>query len=625
MTGRGPLPASARPGPAAWRRTALLAGLVAAPPAALVLGVRALRATRTADIGSMGLVQALPAQLYLALALLTVSFLAAVFFGRDVRPVVLAAHVVVLTVLLHGAATLAEPLPRFVPAWLHVGFTDYIARTGETLPEFDARFSWPGVFAWAAMATRAAGLPDAMPLLGWTPVALNLLYAATVYKLAGAVSGATGTAWLAVWLFLPANWVGQDYFSPQGLNYFFYLVILTVLVIWFRVPRLERARRRLRRRARQGHPSGSPTPLRPRRLRRLVGLPLAPTLHEPEPVAASPAVLAGLMAVVLVLFTASAASHQLTPMAILVSATMLVAIRRCAVQALPALLLVILLGYVSYLTVTYWSGHLQDMVGSFGRVSHTVNSGITERVRGDPGHLFVLKVRQGLALGIWALAALGAWRCLHRGRGDLALLALAGAPFLLLFAQNYGGEVFLRIYTFALPFMVVLVVALLVPAWPARRTVLAAVLACLLSVVLTGGFLVARYGNESFEQVRAGDAAAIEWLYANATPGVTLVAITSNVPWRVRDLEQFRYTPLGEDLGPDSLPAIEAAMLSNPRGAYLIMTEGQYVWAETFYGKPPGWGQSIERQIIASGRFRLVYSHNNAKIFILAGPRGGSG
>ncbi|HET8681670.1 MAG TPA: hypothetical protein VFM54_07325 [Micromonosporaceae bacterium] len=623
MTGRGPLPAPARPGPAAWRRAALVAGLVAAPPAALVLGVQALRATRTADIGSTGLVEALPAQLYLALALLTVSFLAALFFGRDVRPVVLAAHVVVLTVLLHGAAALAEPLPRFVPAWLHVGFTDYIARTGETLPEFDARFSWPGVFAWAAMATRAAGLPDAMPLLGWTPVALNLLYAATVYKLAGAVSGATGTAWLAVWLFLPANWVGQDYFSPQGLNYFFYLLILTVLVIWFRVPRLERARRRLRRRARHRHP-GPPTPLRPRRLRRLVGLPPAPTLHEPGPVAASPAALAGLMAVVLVVFTASAASHQLTPMAILVSAAVLVAIRRCAVRALPALLLVILLGYVSYLTVTYWSGHLQDMVGSFGRVSHTVNSGITERVRGDPGHLFVLKVRQGLALGIWALAALGAWRCLRRGRGDLALLALAGAPFLLLFAQNYGGEVFLRIYTFALPFMIVLVVALLVPAWPARRAVAAAVLVCLLSAVLTGGFLVARYGNESFEQVRANDAAAIEWLYANATPGVTLVAITSNVPWRVRDLEQYRYTPLGEDLGPDSLPAIEAAMLSNPRGAYLIMTEGQYVWAETFYGKPPGWGQSIEREIIESGRFRLVYSRDNAKIFILARAHGGS-
>lgn len=598
--------------------------LVAVPPVALALGVDALRATSTADIGSMGLVQALPGQLYLALALLTASFLAAVFFVPAVCPVVPAAHVVVLTVLLHGAATLAEPLPRFVPAWLHVGFTDYIARTGETLPELDARFSWPGLFAMVAMATDAAGLRDAMALLGWTPVVLNLLYAGIVYKLAGALSGGSGPAWLAVWLFLPGNWVGQDYFSPQGLNYFFYLVILTVLVVWFRPARLERLRRRLHRRTRRGQPAGAHPLPRARRLLRLVGLPPVPTLHEPEPAAAGPATLAGLMAVVLVVFTASTASHQLTPMAILVSVAVLVAIRRCAVRTLPALLVVILVGYVSYLTVTYWSGHLQDMIGSVGRINHTVNTGITERVRGDPGHLFVLQVRQALAVGIWGLAALGAWRRMRRGHGDLAVLALAGAPFLLLFAQNYGGEVFLRIYTFALPFMIVLVVGLLVPVWPARHTVPAAVVACLLSVALIGGFLVARYGNESFEQVRPGDAAAIEWLYANATPGVTLVALTSNVPWRSRDVEQYRYTPLGEDLGPDSLPAIEAAMLANPRGAYLILTEGQFVWAESFYGKPPGWGQSIEREIVASGRFRLVYSRDGAKIYILARTSGGN-
>jgi hypothetical protein len=220
-------------------------------------------------------------------------------------------------------------------------------------------------------------------------------------------------------------------------------------------------------------------------------------------------------------------------------------------------------------------------------------------------------------VAVWVLAALGAWRRLRRGQGDLAFLVLAVAPFLLLFLQSYGGEVFLRIYTFALPFMVVFVVALLAPVWPARHKVLTAVLVVLLSAGFTGAFLLARYGNESFEQVRPADLRTVDWLYANATPGVTFVALTSNVPWRSRNLEQYRYTPLGEDLGPDTTGAIEAAMRSNPRGAYLILTQGQYVFGEAFLGKPPGWGPEIEQQIAASGRFRQVYENDGDKIFVL--------
>jgi len=614
-----------------WDRPqALLAVALPATPAfVLVIGIIALRSTNADDIRSLGLVDALPTQLYIALALLTATFIAAVFSAPGVRPVVLVAHIAVFIVLLHGAAAFVEPLPRFVPAWLHVGFADYIARTGDTLPELDARFSWPGFFALAAMATRAAGLGDALPLLAWTPVVFNLLYAALVHRVARAVAGDARTPWLAVWFFIPANWVGQDYFSPQGLNYVFYLVVLLVLLAWFRPSSIERARRRFGRRARTE--AAAPTaPASVRRLTlgpvrrafRLVSIPRGALRHEAEPLAAGRTTLASLIGVALLVFMASTASHQLTPTAILVSVTMLVAVRRCSARTLPVLLLVILLGYISYLTVAYWAGHLHDMLGSVGQLSHTVNAGIGERTRGDRGHLIVLQVRQLLAVGIWTLAGLGAWRLMRARRGDVAVMALAGAPFLLLFAQSYGGEVFLRIYTFSLPFMVVLAVGLLVPVWPVRRPLLAAAMVFVLSIGLTGAFLVARYGNESFERVLPGDVEAVDWLYANAAPGSTFVALTSNVPWRARDIEQYRYTPLGEDLGPDSVPAIERAMAANPRGAYLLLTTGQYVWGESFYGKPPGWGASIEQEIDTSGHFQLIYARHGGKIYILTKPRG---
>src|SRR5690606_18972448 len=40
--------------------------------------------------------------------------------------------------------------------------------------------------------------------------------------------------WLGVWFFFLANWVGQDYFSPQALNFFMHLVIVAVCLTWFR-------------------------------------------------------------------------------------------------------------------------------------------------------------------------------------------------------------------------------------------------------------------------------------------------------------------------------------------------------------------------------------------------------
>ncbi|MFJ8577968.1 hypothetical protein [Micromonospora sp. NPDC093277] len=593
-------------------RTGLLTGSEwAAPVAALALGVWALKRGDAADIGSLGLVTALRPELYGALALLTVSFLHGVFRTRPASDTLLAAHVVVLVILIFGAAPIIEPLPRVISGWLHVGFADYIARTGETLPELDARFSWPGFFALTAMATRAAGMPDAMPLLAWAPVGFNLLYGAAVFRLARISSTDARAAWLALWLFFPANWVGQDYFGPQALNYLFYLVVLLVLVRWF-------------------HPVRSGGRYRQRFLDSLVGLllrllrlPPRPMLLDPVAEQASRASLVGLVAVVLTVFAAGTVSHQLTPIAIVVSVGALVLVRRCTLRTLPVLLAVALMAYISYGAVAYWQGHLNDMFGSFGNVGGTVKDGAVERVHGDAGHQMVVWLRVVLAMAVWGLAAVGAWRRMRRGQPVLVLLALAGAPFLLLAMQSYGGEIFLRVYAFALPFMAILLAALLVPVWPARRRVPAVLMAGALSTLLTGAFFVARYGNDAFEQVRPADHRAVEWLYANAPTGTSFVSVTSNVPWRAQGVERYEYLPLGQDLGPTTAIAIEAEMRGNPKGAYLIMTKGQFVFAETFLGKPRGWGESVEREVVDSGDFKLVYSNPEARIYVLASGESG--
>jgi hypothetical protein len=596
----------------------LVAALVwSTPAAALLVGVTSLAASTPDDIGRFGLVQALRPELYVCLALLTASFLTVLLVRPSAPGILLAAHVVVLVVLLHGAATILEPLPRFPSAWLHVGFADYIARTGQTLPELDARMSWPGFFALAAMVTRAAGLRDAMPLLGWTPVLFNLLYGVAVYLIARNTTSDRRTSWLAVWLFYPANWVGQDYFAPQALDYLFYLILLVVLLLWFRPSRVERFER--------GRWLRNP---RWRRLRyvldallRAARLPPAPMQHEPPTGQLLPRQRVGLMLALTTIFLASTVSHQLTPPTMIASVAVLVIVNRCSVRQLPLLLAVILAGYVSYLTVAYWSGHLVDLLGSLGQVGTTVSSGTTSRVQGDAAHQLVSRARLLLTIAVWCIAAAGAWRRVRRGAGDLALFGLAVAPFLVILLQSYGGEVLLRVYLFVLPAMAVLLAGVVLPAGTPRRRGLTAVLAGLLTLGLIGAFYVTRYGNEDFEQVRPADVDAVNWLYRRAPPGSTLVAVTSNVPWRFAKVEQYEYTPLTDDLGPQELSVIEHEMAANPRGGFLIMSEGENVYAESFFGRPSGWGEGLEQQLLRSARFRLVYQNAGAKIFVLATPR----
>jgi len=587
------------------------------PAVALGVGVVSLVMSTPDRIGRFGLVEALRPELYVSLAVLTASFMTALFLRRSASDVLLAAHVVVLVVLLHGAPTILEPLPRFTAAWLHVGFADYIARTGHTLPELDARMSWPGFFALAAMVTRAAGLRNALPLLGWSPVVLNLLYGVAVYLIAENTTSNRRATWLAVWLFFPANWVGQDYFAPQAVTYLFYLTIVVVLLLWFRPFRLQRERwlRNLgrRRRLRQ---AAAP-------LLRGVRLPLRPLQHEPRQFQLLPGQRVGLMIALTAIFVASTVSHQLTPPTMIASVAVLVVVDRCSVRQLPLLMAVIVVGYLSYLTVAYWSGHLSDLLGSLGRVGSTVSSSTTKRVQGDAAHQLVSRARLLLTFFIWCIAGAGAWRRMRRSTGDLALLALAVAPFFVILLQSYGGEVLLRVYLFVLPAAAVLLAGLLLPAGEPRRRGLTAAAAGLLTVVLIGAFYVTRYGNESFEQVRPADVNAVDWLYRWAPQGSTLVAITSNVPWRFDKVEQYKYTPLTDDLGPQELNVIERELAANPRGGFLITSKAQNVYAESFFGRPAGWGERLEREILRSHRFRLVFQNAEAKIFVLATPRKG--
>src|SRR5204863_379717 len=73
---------------------------------------------------------------------------------------------------------------------------------------------------------------DLTGIASWAPVFFNLLDLAAAVFVFSALTRDRRVIWLGSWLFLIANWVGQDYFSPQAFAFFLYLVVIGCTLRW---------------------------------------------------------------------------------------------------------------------------------------------------------------------------------------------------------------------------------------------------------------------------------------------------------------------------------------------------------------------------------------------------------
>jgi hypothetical protein len=572
------------------RDRALLSRLTgfALPLAALALGVASLTTARESAIGSYGLVQALPPLYFVSLAVLAASFLIAWRSPRP-RPVEFWLSTVILVVLLQGAPGIIESEPRFPTAWLHAGFTDFVAHTGQVLPNADARFDWPSFFTGLALLDRAGGLPDAILLLRWWPVAINLLYLPPLYLLSKLIVRDTKIAMLAVWLFPFANWVGQDYYSPQSVAYLLYLVFLCVVL---------------------GPYGASRRAMIPRRRKKLPAGKESADHDAPVQTAAHSVTL---LVVMLLLCAALDTGHQLTPFFAIGTVAVLVFFGRTRLLAWPGVMLLLAIGWVCYGAVDYWSGHFADIFG--GLVSAGSNYSEDLRLHGDAAHSLIDHLRLLIACCIWAIALIGffASRKLRADRIAAAVILLV--PLVVIAGQAYGGEAGLRAYLFSLPGALPLAAVALTSVSVRPRLILVSAL----TLALIPGFLIARWGNELSELVRPAEISGMSALYAMAPPGSTIMSITPQIAWQYKDVGQYQYAPNNLDEFAFGSISTIADRLHNRVGGYVIITTSQLQYAHAAYGLPMTWGGNLEKQLAQSGVFRLVYSNSATKVYEYTG------
>ena len=209
---------------ARWPRVAGIIGHLLIIAAAIVLFARALDTADTTELGGRGLLDVLPTEFYGALALLVAGFVVAVT-ARRMEISLLILYTLGLIALLHGTVPVLFDEPRYPWTYKHIAATDFIDATGSVDRSVDIYNNWPGFFAVNAWLSDAL---DMKPLeyARWAQPAFSVAgFAAVVFALRGFTSN-TRMVFAAAWLFIAANWVGQEYFAPQAVGFVLGLVIV---------------------------------------------------------------------------------------------------------------------------------------------------------------------------------------------------------------------------------------------------------------------------------------------------------------------------------------------------------------------------------------------------------------
>ncbi|GAA0294250.1 polysaccharide biosynthesis C-terminal domain-containing protein [Streptomyces turgidiscabies] len=550
-------------------------------------------------MGGLGLVSVLPLPTLAGAALLVVVF-ASLLWGNREHRTLLALTLLATVVSLHALPAVIEAEPRFATAWQHLGFIDYIDRTGTAVPDLDARWSWPGFFAGAAFVAKACGVNDLTEVIRWWPLTMQLLYLAPLFLLTRSLRASWRAKWTGMWIFVLSGWVGQDYFSPQGFTYLLHLVFVAILLVWFRAPRVLWAK------VRPGEAEVEPTNRRQQ---------------------------AVLLAVLIALFAATVPAHQLTPFVMLGVLAVLVLIGKSELRGLPILFGVIVAVWVGFMAEPYWSGHFDELFGGMGGVGGNVSSSVSGRIEGGSStHKLVLYTRVLLAGGVMTLACYGWWRRRDHKYRERSLLVLTFVPFLGFGMQSYGGEMALRVFMFALPGAALLAALALFPRTGVTpkerdqdRISLAPLAALMAGLVLMGGFLVARWGNEPFERTRPGEVAAMNYVYAHDDPTVRLLwlsndlldNVTPALPWGAKDMEKVRYEPTLAPADPVLVSGLVKALRDAGPGSYLMVNRSQVVYLRLDVGYSATWEKRLLQNLDGRGELKKVFVNSDVTMYTL--------
>ena len=589
---------------------ALRAASIASLVIALALWPLAVLQARGKEVDDFGLVSILPWPFWAGLASLGFGF-ALCLIAKPMPRALPTLQIVALVLFLHGTPTVVYDLLRYSWAWKHLAIVDYIQRhhaVDPVAPFLSAYHNWPGLFLVTAWIGDALGLNslDLSKIVKFTPPVLSTLYVFALGPIFRRFSQDSRLVHCALWLFVVGNWVGQEYFSPQGFAYLAYLLIVGLCIGPLSAVVGDAARL-------------GPLARGQARLAEFFARGVSPSRELARPWTRMGAAVA-----VLLLISATVATHQLTPIAI--------------VFALGALCLVARLnvGFFIYAAIAeaFWVLYcatpfvvtvLRQQVTTFGQGINAASENLVTFDNASLGQVWVIVLGRGLTVAIAALSAAGAWRRLSLGYRDGVPLALAASSCFLLLSR-YDGEILFRFYLFALPFLAFFAAAAFFPGPEKARGRVAPLAFALTGTLFAVAFLFANDGKDRWYTFPKDEVDASNWLYANAPANSLIVEGSRDYPCLFLNYENFVFVPISSER-PDERKRIAddpvsvlADWLSDPKwsASYVMLTTSQKIYSNEEHVLPRGTLAAIENALLASPRFVLVKATPNAKIFALS-------
>ena len=560
-------------------------GLAMAALASL-LGLWGGRSTVTEDVDGYGIIFALPALYWVAVAIAVVAtfvlFRVASQAGRR-----FAAPVPIMWLLiLHTAPQLAHRHVRFSIVWTHMGFVRLIDEnnTGDVL--IDARFAWPGFFGTfiAPFAQMDAWIWESLLRLWPTYITGGTaILVASLARRSYPTIPLIGSLSALVYVLLA--WTGQDYFSPQSVGYLWYIAILVILesgplrtsAAWSAsVPALPRF-------AASGgdRPASRTTP--------------------------------AFVALVILSFGAIV-SHPLAPFFICMALVILGLYGRTVAWRL---LLLVGFAYALWFLISaepWWSTRVEELMEQFGGLLGNLGKSTSERVAtSSPEHLFVTRTRTyvGLATFFYVLVVgitMATERFRHL-RPAVPLAPLAGVPAMALALQSYGGEIVIRVLLFTLPMASILIARTIL----SLRGQFVPIVSAILAVALTPALLIARFGNESFEFTTANDRAAVVAAYERANDDTLFVSDNGFLSWRDETIGRNDFDSISVEPTQVWLDEVEqrAAELNKER-VIVVLTESQRGWRIHGESDDPDALDDFAQWLLSQPGTELLYNEGTA-------------
>jgi hypothetical protein len=391
---------------------------------------------------------------------------------------------------------------------------------------------------------------------------------------------------IALFLFYVGDWIGQDYFSPQGAAFLLYLVLIA-LVLRMRGPHVSRRGR----------------------------------------------VVSFVLGSALILAIAS--SHQLTPVQVVLALAVLAFIpatpgrllgrRQWHTADLFVAAVAAIAAWDAFMAHAYLSGHFHYVFGDFGHVSTTVNQSVASRVGGLPEHVTVTHARIVESASYWAAAAIGFLLVGRRyGPERWTLGVLAVSPIALVAAQSYGGEIALRVQFFAVPFLSALaaVAATRLLSFRVGTLVVAAAVAALLPL-----FVITRYGNAMIDTYTPDEVRAVQAAYDAAPVNAAMLTVNDNLPWKFDRYASVRYVTIGA-VAPwpaRDTPAqwrrqakeLRRYMATQRSGAYVLLLSSEDRWVRLFGLYSYDAAARLRATLVRSPGFRVVFDSPTGTVITL--------